>query len=377
MRLTAKLARVALATTALLGFVSWAPVVAVTALQPAVPMMLRGTVYVNGELAPDGTELTITLEGDVVASGSTPRAGGGTGSYEIELPSEEDQDQEVRCQVGGEPAAFLVDGEEQDAVPYAPGTQEYDITLGDDLATNVLTIGVEGEGQTDPAPGDHQRPDGASVEIRAAAAAGWQFDRWSGPVDDPNAARTQVTMDGDVSIAAVFSLQPTTAPGTEAPTPTSAVAVPLTPTPSATATSTAATTELPGTATGSAPTSTSMPTQESTNATPADGDTGELTEMGTSTSPSGTSIVGTTESPTEGGAGPSEGTAEEGAAGSDEGEMTASPGSASTTEDRGMNSPGLIIGAVALAVLGIAAVVLGVRGLRVSRGGAEVTGVED
>jgi hypothetical protein len=71
----------------------------------------------------------------------------------------------------------------------------------------TLTIDVDGEGTTSPSVGDHTYDEGKVVTITATPRSGWKFDGWTGDiytVDDPDAARTTIVVDGDYDIIANF-----------------------------------------------------------------------------------------------------------------------------------------------------------------------------
>ena len=75
-----------------------------------------------------------------------------------------------------------------------------------------LTVGIVGEGTTDPEPGVYQYEEGTEVPLSATAAGGWEFDRWvidGADVFDPNPT---VTMDGDVEAVAHFTEIPPLSP---------------------------------------------------------------------------------------------------------------------------------------------------------------------
>jgi len=67
---------------------------------------------------------------------------------------------------------------------------------------------VSGSGSTTPAVGQHTYSAGTVVSISASAAAGWQFDNWTGDtgtIANANAASTTITMNGNYSITASFA----------------------------------------------------------------------------------------------------------------------------------------------------------------------------
>jgi uncharacterized repeat protein (TIGR02543 family) len=68
-----------------------------------------------------------------------------------------------------------------------------------------LTKQVSGNGTTTPILGDHDYIEGSVVNITANPDIGWQFDRWTGDVSDPNAASTTVIMNSEKTIIASFS----------------------------------------------------------------------------------------------------------------------------------------------------------------------------
>ena len=72
--------------------------------------------------------------------------------------------------------------------------------------TYSLTILLQGNGSTTP-PSliSHDYDAGEEVEISATPASGWQFDSWSGDVDNPLSSSTTVTMDEDKTIVAGFT----------------------------------------------------------------------------------------------------------------------------------------------------------------------------
>ena len=75
------------------------------------------------------------------------------------------------------------------------------------LAVNhTLTMAADpvGGGTTNPVIGAHSFPEGESVAIDAVAAAGYEFDHWTGPVADPFASSTSIVMDADHLVTAYF-----------------------------------------------------------------------------------------------------------------------------------------------------------------------------
>ena len=71
--------------------------------------------------------------------------------------------------------------------------------------TVTLTMARDGQGTVYPAPGTHTHTEDAQVSIKATAAAGWSFSHWVGNASDPKAASTEVVMDKDQKLTAVFT----------------------------------------------------------------------------------------------------------------------------------------------------------------------------
>jgi hypothetical protein len=72
---------------------------------------------------------------------------------------------------------------------------------------HTLTVGITGSGETSPTAGQHTYSAGTVVTITATAASGYRFVQWTGDVatiDDPDSARTTITIYGAYSITANF-----------------------------------------------------------------------------------------------------------------------------------------------------------------------------
>lgn len=67
-----------------------------------------------------------------------------------------------------------------------------------------LTLVVEGDGTVQPLPGKHTYRKDTVVNLEAAAAEGWVFEKWLGPVKDAESSATTVTVDQDLEVTAVF-----------------------------------------------------------------------------------------------------------------------------------------------------------------------------
>jgi hypothetical protein len=87
------------------------------------------------------------------------------------------------------------------------------ITMNDDATVAAvfvqqqytLTIAVTGQGTTTPAAGTQSYVAGTVVQLTAAPAQDWRFKEWTGPVADPASANTSVTVDGNITVTAVFT----------------------------------------------------------------------------------------------------------------------------------------------------------------------------
>jgi uncharacterized repeat protein (TIGR02543 family) len=75
------------------------------------------------------------------------------------------------------------------------------------LPDHTLTVNADpAAGGTVTGGGSY--PQGTVVTVTATAASGYTFANWTGPVADPNAAATTVTVTSDLSVAAHFSITP-------------------------------------------------------------------------------------------------------------------------------------------------------------------------
>ncbi len=67
-----------------------------------------------------------------------------------------------------------------------------------------LTIEVDGNGTTEPAPGTHSYPEGQTVSISAEPDEGYEFTGWIGDVADTEKETTTILMDDHKTIIATF-----------------------------------------------------------------------------------------------------------------------------------------------------------------------------
>jgi VWFA-related protein len=68
----------------------------------------------------------------------------------------------------------------------------------------VLSVAREGEGTVTPDVGDHTYDVGTVVALTAAPARGWRFDHWERPGSSVESTETNVLLDSDETITAVF-----------------------------------------------------------------------------------------------------------------------------------------------------------------------------
>ena len=75
---------------------------------------------------------------------------------------------------------------------------------GVDPTQFTLTVEVQGQGTVTPAEGTHAYDEGTLVQLTATPAADWEFVRWDGEVDDTDSGQTNVVIDNNMTVTAVF-----------------------------------------------------------------------------------------------------------------------------------------------------------------------------
>jgi beta propeller repeat protein len=70
--------------------------------------------------------------------------------------------------------------------------------------TYALNIAIEGQGVTTPEPGIHHFTTSDTVALTATPSTGWNFSHWTGDVIDTQIQITNVVIDKDKSVVAVF-----------------------------------------------------------------------------------------------------------------------------------------------------------------------------
>ena len=69
----------------------------------------------------------------------------------------------------------------------------------------TLTVAKVGEGETEPAVGEHRYEAGSSVGLEAEAAEGWHFVAWVIGQDSVRAADTAIVIENDMAATVVFA----------------------------------------------------------------------------------------------------------------------------------------------------------------------------
>ncbi len=68
----------------------------------------------------------------------------------------------------------------------------------------TLTVHAQGQGTTQPEPGEHEYNEDEEVSLEATADAGWEFEKWVGDVLDTESTNTSVILDENKEVTAVF-----------------------------------------------------------------------------------------------------------------------------------------------------------------------------
>jgi len=79
------------------------------------------------------------------------------------------------------------------------------VDLSCDVEKHSITIGLVGNGTTDPEPGTYSYIDGTVVDLEAIPDTGWLFDHWDGDVANSSSAMTTITMNDDEDVIAYFT----------------------------------------------------------------------------------------------------------------------------------------------------------------------------
>ncbi|MFA7693532.1 MAG: hypothetical protein WCX86_11610, partial [Candidatus Hydrogenedentales bacterium] len=92
---------------------------------------------------------------------------------------------------------------------HVPALKAKDYDVGVDsippCGSPILTVIIDGEGKTNPEPGEHRYYAGSTVNLDAdKISGGGVFSHWEGNVDSPNDQYTFITMNNDETVTAVF-----------------------------------------------------------------------------------------------------------------------------------------------------------------------------
>ncbi|MDO8717091.1 MAG: hypothetical protein Q7J73_09865 [Dehalococcoidales bacterium] len=71
------------------------------------------------------------------------------------------------------------------------------------VAFRKITIGINGQGTTNPSPDAYTYPHGTRIAVTASPAPGWRFDRWLGALSGNSPGQT-VTLNSDKNVVANF-----------------------------------------------------------------------------------------------------------------------------------------------------------------------------
>jgi len=96
------------------------------------------------------------------------------------------------------PATLTMDGDKVVTAVFT-GTETFE-----------LTVSVDGNGTTDPAPGTRTFAAGQTVTLNAFPDAGFAFDRWEGDLTGNDGFNQAIVMDADKSVTAFFAAQEVT-----------------------------------------------------------------------------------------------------------------------------------------------------------------------
>ncbi len=182
-------------------FVNWTGGVA-DPNSPSTTVTLDANKNITANFAPrDSFALTVNIEGE----GSTSPAAG-THNYArdevVEVTATPAAGYKFDSWIGdvSDPAAatttITIDADKVITARFVP------------LTYYELTIEVDQNGTTEPAPGTHSYPDGQTVSISAEPDEGYMFAGWIGDVADPQKATTTVLMDGNKTVIAIFEKKP-------------------------------------------------------------------------------------------------------------------------------------------------------------------------
>ena len=104
-------------------------------------------------------------------------------------------------------SAMAAAGTFESLLPFLTITDGQVVATGDPIQyTLTMAVSPAGGGTTTPAVGGHTYDVGTVVDITATPASGYEFSSWTGDVADANSANTTVTVDGNKTVTANFTL---------------------------------------------------------------------------------------------------------------------------------------------------------------------------
>ncbi len=176
---------------------------------PQMPHQLGGQVTVNGSPAPAGLSVSASINGVEYASGTTDAQGEYGISSAFRVSADDPVTPAVEGGTNGDTINLYVDGIPAGSTTFSSGSVD---TL--DLSVTIeytLTVSSGAGGSvTTPGEGGFTYDAGTVVNLVATPASGYQFSSWTGSVANSASASTTVTMDGNKSVTANFTVISTT-----------------------------------------------------------------------------------------------------------------------------------------------------------------------
>ena len=173
------------------------PTIPALGAPPPIAQSFYGSVTLDGAPAPDGTNVTATMNGRPFSTTTS------SGEYSLII-------QTIEGDQPGATITFTVAGYAAGSATFNPGgVTKRDLSASSPPPQQTLTMAKSGEGSTSPSIGSHSYNQGSKVNISASPASGWRFTHWIGDVANNNSASTTVTMSTDKTVTAVFEKIPT------------------------------------------------------------------------------------------------------------------------------------------------------------------------
>ncbi len=176
---------------------------------PPIPHAFYGSVTINGNKAPVGTEIEARGENVITDIEGNPITTTKIGEYGSPHPMERKLVVQGHI-TEGTILTFYVDGFAADQTHAWHSGEETELDLTVDLAVVMFSLIISstvGGEVTAPGEGTFSYDEDEVVDLVATADTGYRFVNWTGDVDtiaDVDAAATTITMDGDYDITANF-----------------------------------------------------------------------------------------------------------------------------------------------------------------------------